>query len=327
MSSPILLLMTKLPMLSLLLALLCTALTGCIPAAQIQHSGLQVALAGGESVAPGKYRPPGPQTLRVQPPQHYPYSYALWLPEGGTAQLLSYADAGAGATSGFALPTWQGDADVLVVVSARPLTFDSPGEDRAQVRTLEAVKQLVIQATAGLPAGDWGAAQQHYRVAEYAALQLDSSPSGAKVYLGGAYQGITPLHLRGLEAGDQQLRLQHEGFEAYDQYLTLQANQQAEVQVALSPLPRGVLTISSGDAAQVSIDSTAPDGRHLKVSTPFRGQLPAGAYQLAVRQLQAGEAAPLAATLATARLLVNITAGVEVTVACGVQEGHWQCHQ
>lgn len=73
-----------------------------------------------------------------------------------------------------------------------------------------------------------------------AVLSLDSTPSGARVYLGGKFLGKTPLVKVEVPAGEQKLRVSRVGF--YDVIRTLQVVAGAETKLVLplSPLPADI---------------------------------------------------------------------------------------
>lgn len=68
------------------------------------------------------------------------------------------------------------------------------------------------------------------------AINLTSTPSGAKIYLDDKYQGITPLTLSNLKPGTYQLRLIQSGYQDWQQEITVSSDKTIEIFVYLAQL-------------------------------------------------------------------------------------------
>lgn len=67
-----------------------------------------------------------------------------------------------------------------------------------------------------------------------AALHLDSTPSGADVYVDNVFRGYTPIYLSDIPAGQHTLLLQHTGYNDWTQYVTFTAGQTIEMDVPMT---------------------------------------------------------------------------------------------
>ncbi len=77
-------------------------------------------------------------------------------------------------------------------------------------------------------------------------IYINSTPSNAKVYLGGAYRGRTPLTISNLEIGEYQIKISKDDY--YDWYSTVRVKQNITTRVfaQLEPIPRtGSLYVTS----------------------------------------------------------------------------------
>ncbi len=68
------------------------------------------------------------------------------------------------------------------------------------------------------------------------AINLTSTPSGAKIYLDDKYQGITPLTLSNLKPGTYQLRLIQSGYQDWQQEATVSPDKTIEIFVNLTSI-------------------------------------------------------------------------------------------
>lgn len=93
-------------------------------------------------------------------------------------------------------------------------------------------------------------------------LVLNSTPSGAMVFLDGRNEGITPLTLQRVPQGERDIRLQLAGHEPYQTALRISPDDTARVDATLQPLP-GSLEIV-----------TIPTGSRIYVNDEFRGESP-----------------------------------------------------
>ncbi|MGC8904047.1 PEGA domain-containing protein [Thermus sp.] len=109
-------------------------------------------------------------------------------------------------------------------------------------------------------------------------LSVDSTPSGAEVYVEGALRGRTPLNLA-LPEGRYQVELRLSGYQPYQAVVQVRRGETARLEVRLVPLPRtGTLYLeTSPQGAEVYLD-----GR-LQGRTPLRLSLDEGSYRVELR--------------------------------------------
>jgi len=85
-------------------------------------------------------------------------------------------------------------------------------------------------------------------------IYINSTPSNAKAYLGGAYRGRTPLTISNLRVDKYQIRISKDGY--YDWYSTVQVKQNMTAQVfaQLEPMTGSLYVTSSPRYARVFLD-------------------------------------------------------------------------
>lgn len=85
-------------------------------------------------------------------------------------------------------------------------------------------------------------------------IYINSTPSHAKVYLGGAYRGRTPLTISNLEIGEYQTKISKDGY--YDWYSTVRVKQNITTRVfaQLEPMTGSLYVTSSPRYARVFLD-------------------------------------------------------------------------
>ncbi|QDA31599.1 PEGA domain-containing protein [Thermococcus indicus] len=106
-------------------------------------------------------------------------------------------------------------------------------------------------------------------------LEVDSTPSGAKVYINGEYAGVTPVNLT-LEAGDYEVKLVKYGYLDWIKTVSLTAGSSEKISAILSEA-NGILEVTSEpDQAKVYVNG---DYRGL---TPLQLTLPPGNYTVRV---------------------------------------------
>jgi serine/threonine-protein kinase len=136
------------------------------------------------------------------------------------------------------------------------------------------------------------------------ALQIESSPSGAKVWLDGAEVGTTPLAIDGAVAGPHQLTVSKEGFVPARESLNLYAESPPSPFVfALQPAAASVSISSNPASATVSVDGkeigkTPIDDLNLEPGT-HRVEVRVGGFQAWRTEVEArsGESLQIVATL------------------------------
>lgn len=109
------------------------------------------------------------------------------------------------------------------------------------------------------------------------AIEVDSNPSGATIYLDGRAQGKTPGKLDGLLVGIHRLRFEMEGFQPLETTVTIDENQSQKRIFQLNRKGVMVLVTSQPEGAQVLVDGR-PVGSSLYV-----GPLEPGKHTLVVQ--------------------------------------------
>lgn len=71
---------------------------------------------------------------------------------------------------------------------------------------------------------------------EYGALYVQSTPSGADVYLDNEYKGITPVTLQGIKAGSQSVLIKTDGYSSYNGDVNIIPDQASGISVTLTPI-------------------------------------------------------------------------------------------
>ncbi len=99
-------------------------------------------------------------------------------------------------------------------------------------------------------------------------LQIFSDPPGAKVFVDGRDEGVTPLSIPRVQEGERDVRLQMAGFEAYANRITVIPSEAARIDATLSPLPGGLSVVS------------VPDGARIYVNGEYRGDSPLNLAEL-----------------------------------------------
>ncbi len=93
-------------------------------------------------------------------------------------------------------------------------------------------------------------------------LVVQSSPSGATVFVDGQNQGITPLSLDRIGRGERDVTLQLAGYEPVRRTVLIEPADTTRAEFDLTPLPGGLNVVASPEEARVYIDGeyagTAP---------------------------------------------------------------------
>ena len=233
--------------------------------------------------------------VRTFPPKGARYEYTITGPEG-----VNY---------------------VLALAALRPLSMGDLADirnSRANVRGLSNLSRKLSIVVKPVPNREWASDALRYYVGRRTppppttgTLDVNSSPSGAKVYINGAYRGRTPLSL-GLNPGTYDLELRLSGYQTYRARVQVRAGQTSRVS------PRLVRVVSTGT---LSIDSS-PQGAEVYIAGSFRGRTPLnitlneGSYDVELRlpgyqtyrarvQVRAGQTSRLAP-----RLQPAVTTGI-----------------
>ncbi len=185
--------------------------------------------------------------VRTFPPKGARYEYTITGPEGANY--------------------------VLALASLRPLSMGDLADirnGRANVRGLSNLSQKLSIVVRPVPNKEWASDALRYYVGRHAppppttgTLDVSSSPSGAKVYIDGAYRGRTPLTI-GLNPGAHDVELRLPGYQPYRVRVQVRAGQTSRVS------PRLVRVVSTGT---LSVDSS-PQGAEVYVAGAFRGRTP-----------------------------------------------------
>ncbi|WP_456365007.1 PEGA domain-containing protein [Thermococcus sp.] len=111
-----------------------------------------------------------------------------------------------------------------------------------------------------------------------AVLTVNSSPSGASVYINGTYEGITPLALN-LTPGTYEVKLTKQDYQNYTTTVTLNPLESKTLNLSLTPT-FGYLTVTSSPSGATVII----DGKEVG-STPLeKYRLSTGQHQIAIRK-------------------------------------------
>ncbi len=88
----------------------------------------------------------------------------------------------------------------------------------------------------------------------YGSLQVESSPTGACVFLDGDEIGVTPLSKDDIRTGESTLLLQMNGYSDNVQQVTISETHPARVNVVLSPMTGGLTIYTEPEGAWVTFD-------------------------------------------------------------------------
>ncbi len=101
------------------------------------------------------------------------------------------------------------------------------------------------------------------RVVQYGTLKVESSPSGAKVYVDGRYKGVTPTSISNVSVGTHKVKVVKSGYQTWIEDVYVGPNSIARVYAALVPNPVGTITVN-----------TVPSGASVYLDGILRGQTP-----------------------------------------------------
>jgi hypothetical protein len=110
-------------------------------------------------------------------------------------------------------------------------------------------------------------------------LDVQSDPSGARVFLDGNELGETPLTLSGIRLGHHRIRVTKEGYVSYEEQVTVTEGERKKVLASLRKMT-GILSIrTEPPGANVFID-----GKPVGTSPCESGDLPPGSYQVRIEK-------------------------------------------
>ncbi|WP_319506906.1 PEGA domain-containing protein [uncultured Methanolobus sp.] len=95
-------------------------------------------------------------------------------------------------------------------------------------------------------------------VKENGNIDIDSTPSGASVYLGSSYKGVTPLYLDGISPGTCTIKLVKDGYKDLQRTVTVKDDSTASVSASMEKLSiaEKVVTQVNGKSSSVSTANT-----------------------------------------------------------------------
>ncbi len=105
------------------------------------------------------------------------------------------------------------------------------------------------------------------------AISVSSTPSGAQVYLDGAYEGVTPLTIS-VQPGTYNITLKLPGYKVYSEFITVESGKELNISVALQPLPVSLTITSEPSGASVYINGA------YKGTTPLTLSVTPGTYEV-----------------------------------------------
>jgi hypothetical protein len=205
-----------------------------------------------------------------------PYEQDVFMRAGET-RIFPSADSG----YRFTVDPPEGTSYVVALASRRPL--DTSELARAQSTAAFATSRLgeagfrsafgiVVEP---LPYADWATDQVRYRVVsdgaseEPASLAVDSTPSGAEVFVDDVYRGTTPLRIT-IEAGRHVVRVERTGYPSWQRTVTLTGGTSTRLEAALG---------GSVAAATVRFD-VEPDDADLYLDGRFVAIVPGTSLRL-----------------------------------------------
>ena len=88
-------------------------------------------------------------------------------------------------------------------------------------------------------------------------IYVDSSPSGASVYLDGSYKGKTPKTITGVSAGSHTIKLSKSGYNDYTRTTSVIAGETKRINLNLRQATGSIYVTSSPSGASVYIDGSS----------------------------------------------------------------------
>ncbi len=109
----------------------------------------------------------------------------------------------------------------------------------------------------------------------YATLEVETTPTNAKLYINGEEKGLTPYTVDKLKPGEYEIKITKSGYEDYKEKIALKDNENKTMKIQLKPITP-TPTISYGS---LSVDSD-PSGANVYVDNKNIGKTPIKSYQL-----------------------------------------------
>jgi hypothetical protein len=137
------------------------------------------------------------------------------------------------------------------------------------------VFESVVEAEASTEDTESGVSESEAQEGEEPALEVQSSPDEAEVYLNGEYVGETPVTVDDLDAGEYRVTIEHSGYYSYTQWISISEERSYTLSVTLEAVT-GFLSVTSnvGDPEIVVGDTTIDTGV---------AELPVGTYTVRAR--------------------------------------------
>ncbi|MDD1719532.1 MAG: PEGA domain-containing protein [Methanoregulaceae archaeon] len=114
-------------------------------------------------------------------------------------------------------------------------------------------------------------------------LYIQSTPSGAQVFVGNTNYGTTPVTVSGLKPGFYQVQLTHTGYMSWTSYVTVRSGVPGNVQATLIPMPAQVIPLPTAPTPTENTSATdttsstygsliirsEPDGASISIRSNF----------------------------------------------------------
>ena len=110
----------------------------------------------------------------------------------------------------------------------------------------------------------------------YATLEVETTPTNAKLYINGEEKGLTPYTVDKLKPGEYEIKITKSGYEDYKDKITLKDNENKTMKIQLSKIS---VTPPPPSYGFLSVDSD-PSGANVYVDNKNIGKTPINSYQL-----------------------------------------------
>jgi hypothetical protein len=190
----------------------------------------------------------------------------------------------------------------------------APGQHELTFGALETLQRISVTVAPGARSTHYVHLASPVPASSTGALELTSTPSGARVSLDGVARGRTPLRLDDLPAGPHRLSVAHES-EKVDQQITVEAGRVKTVVLPLGAVGTSGSAASAGGFLQIAspeIVEVWERGQLIGTSQTARIMLPAGSHPLELVNEDLGY---------TERRIVSVTAGTTSRVAVQLPQG------
>jgi len=110
----------------------------------------------------------------------------------------------------------------------------------------------------------------------YATLEVETTPTNAKLYINGEEKGLTPYTVDKLKPGEYEIKITKSGYEDYKDKIALKDNENKTMKIQLSKIS---VTPPPPSYGFLSVDSDPP-GANVYVNNKNIGKTPINSYQL-----------------------------------------------